>query len=97
MKPETPPIRQVDILILLIKAFAYSKQYNESARVLKELSVRDVNWSASGLLDKALVKKIAEHCNLDFETIWNPLGNLETQLDSNNSDEAIDNEIPEEV
>lgn len=88
---------------MLIKAFAYSKQYNESAKILKELSVRDVSWSSSGLLDKALVQKIADECNLDFATIWKPLGKLSVQFDADNSDDGTDNEndndneIPEEV
>lgn len=84
-------------MVMLIKAFAFSKQYNESGKVLKELSVRDAGWSSSGLLDKGLVQKIVEECNLDFATIWNPLGNFQIHSDSNNSDETNENEIPEEV
>lgn len=84
-------------MVMLIKAFAFSKQYNESGKILKELSVKDAAWSSSNLLDKSLVQKICEECNLDFATIWNPLGNFHTHYDSNNSDETNDNDIPEEV
>ncbi|KAI9582059.1 intraflagellar transport protein 140 homolog [Glossina fuscipes] len=93
IKPETPPIRQVDILIMLIRALAYSKQYNEAARVLKELIIKNPNWSSMGLLEKPLVQGIANECNLDFDMIWNPM--RKTQITDVHSDE--ENEEIQEV
>lgn len=73
VKPEVPPVRQSDILALMVRALSYTKQYNEAAKALKELAMRDPNWSSSGILEKSLVQKISKECNLDFNTIWNPL------------------------
>lgn len=65
-----PPIRQADIIALLVRALTYTKQFNEAAKALKELSLRDPGWSSSGVLDKTIVQRIAKECNLDFDSIW---------------------------
>ncbi|XP_065366029.1 intraflagellar transport protein 140 homolog [Calliphora vicina] len=73
IKPEMPPIRQSDIIALMVRALTYTKQYNEAAKALKELVMREPNWSSSGVLEKSLVQKIANECNLDFNMIWKPM------------------------
>lgn len=78
---------------MLIRALAYSKQYNEAARVLKELIIKNPNWSSMGLLEKPLVQGIANECNLDFDMIWNPM--RKTQITDIHSDE--ENEEIQEV
>lgn len=56
---------------MLVRALVYAKQYPEAGRALKELAVKDTSWSASGLLDRGIVQKIAKECDLDFDLIWN--------------------------
>ncbi|KAM7350819.1 intraflagellar transport protein rempA [Cochliomyia hominivorax] len=94
IKPEMPPIRQSDIIVLMVRALTYTKQYNEAAKALKELTMREPNWSSSGVLDKSLVQKIAKECNLDLNTIWKPIygsGN------NNGEDSEEDHEDIQEV
>ncbi|XP_030565569.1 intraflagellar transport protein 140 homolog isoform X1 [Drosophila novamexicana] len=70
LKPEQPPIRHSHILAMLVRALVYAKQYPEAGRALKELAVKDNSWSASGLVDRALVQRVAKECDLDFDLIW---------------------------
>ncbi|KAH8393888.1 hypothetical protein KR215_005842 [Drosophila sulfurigaster] len=70
-KPEVPPIRHAHILAMLVRALVNAKQFPEAGRALKELAVKDNSWSASGLVDRALVQRIAKECDLDFDLIWN--------------------------
>ncbi|XP_017021858.1 intraflagellar transport protein 140 homolog [Drosophila kikkawai] len=71
VKPELPPIRHAHILAMLVRSLVYAKQYPEAGRALKELAVKDNSWSASGLVDRGIVQKIAKECDLDFDRIWN--------------------------
>jgi len=56
---------------MLVRALVYANQFPEAGRALKELAVKDNSWSASGLVDRALVQRVAKECDLDFELIWN--------------------------
>lgn len=96
VKPEMPPIRQSDIMALLVRALTHAKQYNEAARVLKELAIREPGWSSMGILEKALIQKIANECNLDFNTMWKP---SMKQFHGHNHDEDSDEgeEIEEKI
>ncbi|XP_002003645.2 intraflagellar transport protein 140 homolog [Drosophila mojavensis] len=113
IKPEQPPIRHSHILAMLVRALVYAKQYSEAGRALKELAVKDSSWSASGLVDRALVQRVAKECDLDFDLIWNSgrqvtasttataattISMTTTNTTSTNSDdEADDEEIREEL
>lgn len=113
VKPEQPPIRHSHILAMLVRALVYAKQYSEAGRALKELAVKDSSWSASGLVDRALVQRVAKECDLDFDLIWNSgrqvtasttataattISMTTTNTTSTNSDdEADDEEIREEL
>ncbi|XP_018800098.1 PREDICTED: intraflagellar transport protein 140 homolog [Bactrocera latifrons] len=96
IKPETPPIRQADILAMLVRALAYSKQWSEAGRALKELALKDNAWSTIGLVDKALVQKIAKECNLDFDIIWNS-GRRNVNIKESETDQDNEEEIEEEL
>ncbi|XP_049310514.1 intraflagellar transport protein 140 homolog [Bactrocera dorsalis] len=96
IKPETPPIRQADILAMLVRALAYSKQWPEAGRALKELALKDNAWSTIGLVDKALVQKIAKECNLDFDIIWNS-GRRHVNIKESETDQDNEEEIEEEL
>ncbi|XP_073829627.1 intraflagellar transport protein 140 homolog [Musca autumnalis] len=89
IKPEMPPIRQSDIIALLIRALTNTKQYNEAAKALKELSVRDPGWCSSGILEKSLVQRIAKECNLDFDLIWKPTQSYAMDNDDDSDQEEI--------
>ncbi|XP_013113218.2 intraflagellar transport protein 140 homolog [Stomoxys calcitrans] len=91
IKPEMPPIRQSDIIAMLVRALTYTKQYNEAAKALKELSLRDPGWCSSGVLDKSLVQRIAKECNLDFDLIWKPTQTYAIE----NGDDSDQEEIQE--
>ncbi|XP_075159141.1 intraflagellar transport protein rempA [Haematobia irritans] len=91
IKPEMPPIRQSDIIAMLVRALTYTKQYNEAAKALKELSLRDPGWCSSGVLEKSLVQRIAKECNLDFDLIWQPM----QKYSIDNGDDSDQEEIQE--
>lgn len=111
VKPELPPIRHSHILAMLVRALVYSKQFPEAGRALKELAVKDNSWSASGLVDKALVQRVAKECDLDFDLIWNSGRQVSTSRTAtaattismttttitSSDDEADDEEIREEL
>nr|NP_995608.1 reduced mechanoreceptor potential A, isoform B [Drosophila melanogaster]AAS64635.1 reduced mechanoreceptor potential A, isoform B [Drosophila melanogaster] len=111
IKPELPPIRHAHILAMLIRALVYVKDYSEAGRALKELTVKDSTWSASGLLDRSIVHKIAQECHLEFDLIWNAgrqvtastSGTAATGMSSTSGmtttddDDADDEEITEEL
>ncbi|KAH8409514.1 hypothetical protein KR222_007700 [Zaprionus bogoriensis] len=112
VKPELPPIRHSHILAMLVRALVYAKQFPEAGRALKELAVKDNSWSASGLVDRALVQRVAKECDLDFELIWNSgrqvstsstaataatTISMTTTTNSTTDDEADDEEIREEL
>ncbi|BFF95614.1 intraflagellar transport protein 140 homolog [Drosophila madeirensis] len=108
IKPELPPIRHSHILAMLVRALVYAKQYPEAGRALKELAVKDNSWSSSGLLDRALVQKVAKECDLDFNLIWNSGRQVTTATTatsmttttittSDDDDDADDEEIREEL
>lgn len=97
---------------MLVRALVYAKQFPEAGRALKELAVKDNSWSASGLVDRALVQRVAKECDLDFELIWNSgrqvtasttataattISMTTTNTTSNSDDEADDEEIREEL
>ncbi|XP_017466425.1 PREDICTED: intraflagellar transport protein 140 homolog [Rhagoletis zephyria] len=96
IKPETPPIRQADILAMLVRALAYSKQWAEAGRSLKELAMKENAWSTIGLVDKALVQKITKECNLDFEIIWNT-GRRRVNVTDDETERDKEEEIEEEL
>jgi len=111
VKPELPPIRHAHILSMLVRALVYAKDYSEAGKALKQLAVKDNSWSASGLLDRGIVLKIAQECDLDFDLIWNSgrqvtastSGTAATGMSSTSAmttsedDEADDEEITEEL
>jgi len=96
---------------MLIRALVYVKDYSEAGRALKELTVKDSTWSASGLLDRSIVHKIAQECHLEFDLIWNAgrqvtastSGTAATGMSSTSGmtttddDDADDEEITEEL
>ncbi|EDW03430.1 intraflagellar transport protein 140 homolog [Drosophila grimshawi] len=111
IKPEQPPIRHSHILAMLVRALVYAKQFPEAGRALKELAVKDNSWSASGLVDRALVQRVAKECDLDFDLIWNSgrqvtasttataatTITMTTTPTATSDDEADDEEIREEL
>lgn len=80
---------------MLVRALAYSKQWPEAGRALKELALKDNAWSTIGLVDKALVQKIANECNLDFDIIWNS-GRRHINVKENETEDN-EEEIEEEL
>jgi len=96
---------------MLVRALVYAKDYSEAGKALKQLAVKDNSWSASGLLDRGIVLKIAQECDLDFDLIWNSgrqvtastSGTAATGMSSTSAmttsedDEADDEEITEEL
>ncbi|XP_055383288.1 intraflagellar transport protein 140 homolog [Condylostylus longicornis] len=98
VKPERPPIRQSDILAMLVQALAYSKLYVEAVGALRELALKDPAWSSRGLLDKQLVQKIAKECDMDFEAIWaSGYRHLQTDEDQNPENLNDAEEIQEHI
>lgn len=38
---------------------------------MRELALKAPDWSSSGLVDRALVERLANECHVDFEQMWN--------------------------
>lgn len=74
----------------MVRALTYTKQYNEAAKALKELTLREPNWSATGILEKSLVQKIAKECNLDLNTVWKPIYGTKTNDGTESDDDQDD-------
>ncbi|XP_055845818.1 intraflagellar transport protein 140 homolog [Episyrphus balteatus] len=93
IKPEIPPIRHADVLAMLVKALANTKQYVEAVGALRELALKDSTWSSRGLIEKETVQKLADECNLDFNVIWES-GRRKADVTVEDDDEE---EIKEEI
>lgn len=54
-----------------MEALIRSNQYNDGLVALRELALKVPDWSSSGLVDRALVERLAKECHVDFEQMWN--------------------------
>lgn len=69
--PEQRPVRHADIRAILVEALTETKQYAEALGVLRELALAVSDWSARGMLERSLIERLTQECNVDFDAVWN--------------------------
>jgi intraflagellar transport protein 140 len=96
---DLPPIRQCDVLGLLIEAQIALKQYSEAMGSLRDLATKQPDWSAREIVDRSLIEKLAFECGVDFNQLWNsgrnPLRKQDSidQTDDDDDDEEIEENL----
>lgn len=91
---ERSPVRHIHVQAILIEALIRHRHYDEALNSLKDLSTKSTDWSYKGLLERPLIEKLAQECNVEFNSIWN----MGRQSVSNEDDHSQnDDEIQEEI
>ncbi|CAO1309472.1 unnamed protein product [Diamesa hyperborea] len=96
---EQPPTRHSDILGLLVECQVSSKQYPEALQTLRELSLKQPDWSIREIVDRALIEKLSFETGVDFNTLWSS-GRRQLRKQSSidqTDDEDDEEEIEEQV
>lgn len=91
-QPERAPIRQSDVHGFLVEALIRSNQFNDGLLALRELAVKAPDWSSSGLVDRALVERLANECHVDFEQMWNSGRRKRRNADGQETADGFDDE-----
>lgn len=91
-QPERPPIRQSDVHGFLVEALIRSNQFSDGLIALRELALKAPDWSSSGLVDRTLVERLANECNVDFEQMWNSGRRKRRGADGQETADAFDDE-----
>jgi intraflagellar transport protein 140 len=99
---EKLPARHGDILGLLVEAQISSKQYPDALSSLRELALKQPDWSSKETVERSLIERLAFESGIEFNTLWNSGRRQLTKQDSfeqtdidDDSDE--EDEIEEEV
>lgn len=69
--PEQRPVRHADIRALMVEGLVETNQFAEALSVLRELALIMSDWSARGMLERSLIERLANECDVDFDAIWN--------------------------
>ena len=76
-----------------------SKQYPEALQTLRELSLKQPDWSIREIVDRALIEKLSFETGVDFNTLWSS-GRRQLRKQSSidqTDDEDDEEEIEEQV
>lgn len=68
---EKLPTRHGDILGLLVEAQISSKQYSDALASLRELALKQPDWSSKETVERSLIERLAFECGIEFNTLWN--------------------------
>lgn len=95
---EHTPTRHSDILGMLIEAQISLRQYDDGMSSLKELAVKQPDWSSREVIDRSLIEKLAKEVGVDFNQLWNSgRKTLRKQESIDESDEEEEEEIEETI
>lgn len=95
---DQPPTRHGDLLGLQIESQIALKQYSDAMGSLRELSIKQPDWSTREIIDRSLIEKLAFECGVDFNQLWSSGRNpLRKQNSIDQSDEDDDDEIEEKL
>lgn len=98
LSKDQPPIQHCDLLGMLIESQIALKQYSDAMASLRELTLKQPNWSSKEIIDRSLVEKLAVECGVDFNQLWNSGRNPLRKQDSiDQTDEDDDDEIEENL
>lgn len=92
---ENPPTRHCDLLGLLIEAQIALKHYSDAMASLRELSIKQPDWSSREIVDRSLIEKLAFECGVDFNQLWSSGRNPLRKQDS--VDHTDDDDEEEEI
>lgn len=81
----------------LVEALIRSNQFADGLSALRELALRAPDWSSSGLVDRALVERLAKECHVDFEQLWNSGRRKRRDANGQETGGAFDDEDDEVV
>jgi intraflagellar transport protein 140 len=95
MSKDHPPTRDGDILGLLVESQIALKHYTDAMQSLRELSLKQPDWSTREIIDRSLIEKLAMECGVDFNMLWNSGRNKLTKQDS--IDQTDDDDEEEEI
>lgn len=98
LSKDQPPTRHGDVLGLLIESQIALKHFSEAMSSLRELSLKQPDWSAREIVDKSLIEKLAFECGVDFNQLWSSGRNPLRKQDSiDQSDDEEEEEIEENL
>lgn len=96
---DQPPTRHCDLLGLLIESQISLKHFSDAMATLRELSIKQPDWSSREIIDRSLIEKLAFECGVDFNQLWssgrNPLRkqNSVDQTDDDDDEEEIEEKL----
>lgn len=96
---DQPPTRHCDLLGLLIESQIALKHYSDAMVSLRELSIKQPDWSSREIIDRSLIEKLAFECGVDFNQLWsagrNPLRKQDSvdQTDDDDDEEEIEENL----
>lgn len=95
---DQPPTRLCDLLGMVVECQIALKQYSEAMASLRELSLKQPDWSSREIIDRSLVEKLAFECGVDSTQLWNSGRNPLRKQDSiDQTDDEDDEEIEENL
>lgn len=98
LSKDQPPTRHCDLLGLLVESQIALKQYSEAMGTLRELSIKQPDWSSREIIDRSLIEKLAFECGVDFNQLWSSGRNPLRKQDSiDHTDDDEEEEIEENL
>jgi intraflagellar transport protein 140 len=94
------PVRPADVLAMLIEAQVSMRQFPDALATLKELAMKQPDWSSRELVDKSLIEKLAVESGIDSNTLWNSGRNplkKQRSIDQSDDDEIDDDDEEDEI
>ena len=98
LSKEQPPTRHGDLLGLVVESQIALKQYSDAMVSLRDLSIKQPDWSSKEIIDRSLIEKLAFECGVDFNQLWQSGRNPLRKQDSiDQTDDDDDEEIEENL
>lgn len=98
LSKDHPPTRHCDVLGLLIESQIALKHYADAMVSLRDLSLKQPDWSSREIVDRSLIEKLAFECGVDFNQLWSSGRNPLRKQDSiDQPDDDDDEEIEENL
>lgn len=95
---DQPPTRHCDLLGLQVESQIALKQYSDAMASLRDLSLKQPDWSTREIIDRSLIEKLAFECGVDFNQLWSSGRKPLRKQDSiDQTDEDDDEEIEENL
>lgn len=96
LSKDQPPLRQGDVLGLIIEAQIATRQYQDAMISIRELTAKEPGWASREVLDKSAVEKLSKETGADFNQLWNSGRNPLRKQDEFDQNSGDDEEVEEE-